>query len=85
MQAITEQEVSKFYSQQGFSRSVQEVSVYLKESFGSPERRDYGTGHELNFVVFMYCLYKIGVLKEFDFLAAVNCVFVKYMELIRDV
>lgn len=53
------------------------------ESFGSNERLDYGTGHELNFVVFLFCLFKMGILLAEDLKAAVNCVFNKYMELMR--
>ncbi|KAM0687871.1 Serine/threonine-protein phosphatase 2A activator [Conglomerata obtusa] len=30
---------------------------YLVESFGNPTRIDYGTGHELNFLCFLYVLY----------------------------
>ncbi|KAF7682716.1 Serine/threonine-protein phosphatase 2A activator [Astathelohania contejeani] len=29
---------------------------YLLASFGNPCRMDYGTGHELNFLCFLYCL-----------------------------
>jgi serine/threonine-protein phosphatase 2A activator len=53
------------------------------ESFGSNERLDYGTGHELNFVAFLFCLFKMGILLADDLKAAVNCIFNKYMELMR--
>lgn len=33
-----------------------EVKVYLNDSFGSHQRIDYGTGHELNFFLFLMCL-----------------------------
>ena len=46
---------------------------------GSYERRDYGTGHELNFIVFLYCLYKIGVMNTDDLQASINCIFDKYL------
>ena len=29
--------------------------AYLRESFGNPVRMDYGTGHELNFLCYLYC------------------------------
>lgn len=41
-----------------------EVSAYLMGSFGSPQRLDYGTGHELSFVAFVGCLWKLGFFKD---------------------
>lgn len=37
-----------------------EVAAYLLGSFGSPERLDYGTGHELSFLAFLACIWKLG-------------------------
>lgn len=37
-----------------------ECSTYLVESFGNAIRIDYGTGHELAFVMFLCCLYKVS-------------------------
>lgn len=45
---------------------VDELKVYLTDSFGNATRIDYGTGHELNFVMFLMCLYKLNVLKAED-------------------
>jgi len=67
----------------GFEKSIPELSVYLQESFGSHERLDYGTGHELNFVAFLFCMFKVGALLAEDLEATVNCIFNKYMELMR--
>lgn len=36
-----------------------ELSPYLLESCGNPTRLDYGTGHELAFVCFLFCLAKL--------------------------
>lgn len=36
-----------------------EISSYLLGSFGSPQRIDYGTGHELSFLAFLACLWKL--------------------------
>lgn len=47
-------------------RAVPEISVYFTESFGNAIRIDYGTGHELSFIMFLCCLFKIGFLKEED-------------------
>lgn len=70
---------------EGFERGIDEIKEYLIDSFGSKERIDYGTGHELNFVMFMYCLYKMGIYEEKDFKSVVNVIFQKYLELMRKV
>ena len=59
----------------GFEKAIPELKVYWLESFGHYERLDYGTGHELTFVVFLFCLFKLQVLEEADLCAAVNKVF----------
>ena len=43
----------------GSSSSADELAVYLVDSFGNKQRIDYGTGHEMNFVIFMLGLYKL--------------------------
>jgi len=40
-----------------------EISPYLKDSFGNAIRIDYGTGHEMAFIFFLACLFKIGYFK----------------------
>ena len=67
----------------GFERCISEIKVYWEESFGSYERIDYGTGHELNFVVFLFCLFKMGVYNEGDLCSAINKIFQRYMVLMR--
>lgn len=37
-----------------------ELRQYLEDSFGNKQRIDYGTGHELNFIIFLLGLYKLG-------------------------
>ena len=34
------------------------------ESFGNPTRIDYGTGHEMNFVMFLSTLFMVGALNK---------------------
>lgn len=46
--------------------AITEVVVYFTESFGNKTRIDYGTGHELSFIMFLCCLFKIGALTELD-------------------
>jgi serine/threonine-protein phosphatase 2A activator len=49
--------------------------VYLTEGFGNPTRIDYGTGHEMSFIMLMCCLFQIGALLEEDKVAAVTHIF----------
>lgn len=44
--------------------ALNEVSCYLLESFGNTTRIDYGTGHELAFIAFLVCLFKLKILKS---------------------
>lgn len=41
-----------------------EVSKYFLGSWGSSQRLDYGTGHELSFLAFLGCLWKLGLFKD---------------------
>lgn len=41
-----------------------EVSRYLIGAFGSSQRLDYGTGHELSFLAFLGSLWKLGYFKD---------------------
>lgn len=60
-----------------------ELAPYLTDSFGNASRIDYGTGHETNFVAFLYCLARLGLVREEDYQAIVLRVFVKYLDLMR--
>ena len=42
----------------------QELKAYLLGSFGSAQRLDYGTGHELSFLAFLAGLWKLRVLGD---------------------
>ncbi|KAF4549746.1 Serine/threonine-protein phosphatase 2A activator 1-like protein [Elsinoe fawcettii] len=47
--------------QNGHHESMQqELGDYLLGSFGSPERLDYGTGHELSFLAFLGGIWKLN-------------------------
>jgi serine/threonine-protein phosphatase 2A activator len=37
-----------------------EIASYFLGSFGSAQRLDYGTGHELSFLAFIACIWKLG-------------------------
>ncbi|KAG5418118.1 RRD2 [Candida metapsilosis] len=60
-----------------------ETSTYLTNSWGDRTRIDYGSGHELNFICFLLCLYKLGIIKQEDFPALILQVFTKYMSTMR--
>ncbi|XP_011694029.1 PREDICTED: serine/threonine-protein phosphatase 2A activator [Wasmannia auropunctata] len=66
-------------------RAIPEVVQYLYESFGNPTRIDYGTGHEMAFLMFLCCVFKIGAFEDTmdDRIAVVTKVFNRYMELVR--
>jgi hypothetical protein len=66
-------------------QAIPELKTYLVESFGQYERLDYGTGHELNFVVFLLCLVKLGIYKQDDFKALINKIFQRYLVLMRKI
>lgn len=44
--------------------AVDELKAYFLGGFGSPQRLDYGTGHELSFLAFLGCLWKLGAFKD---------------------
>ena len=52
-------EVLAYKSSSGVS-AKSELEAYLIGSFGSSQRLDYGTGHELSFIAFLGCLWKLG-------------------------
>lgn len=56
-------------------RAVPEIVQYLYESFGNPTRIDYGTGHEMAFLMFLCCMFKIGAFTQDDKVAVVVKIF----------
>ncbi|KAI5244112.1 Phosphotyrosyl phosphatase activator [Aureobasidium subglaciale] len=64
-----------------------ELSAYLLGSFGSPERLDYGTGHELSFLAFLACVWKLGGFAQaergVEERGIVTAIIQPYLELVR--
>lgn len=65
--------------------AIAEVETYLNQSFGNRTRIDYGSGHELNFMIWLLCLYQLRVVGKSDFKALVLRVFVRYLSLMRTI
>ena len=62
---------------------ILELKSYFMDSFGNPYRLDYGTGHELNFLCFLYILYKAGLYTSDDFSYLALNIFYKYILFMR--
>jgi len=60
-----------------------ELAIYLSDSFGNATRIDYGTGHEMAFVVYLCSLFLVGVWKDEDRPAVGLKVFSRYMDVCR--
>ena len=61
--------------------AAMELAPYLVDSFGNRTRIDYGTGHEMTFVMFVCGLFKIGFLGPEDMVAVGLKVFSAYFDL----
>lgn len=66
-----------------FHPALIEISTYFIESFGNATRIDYGTGHELSFIMFLCALYKIQALTENDNLHTGLKIFNTYLIFVR--
>ena len=66
------------------SEQLSDLCTYLTESWGDRTRIDYGSGHELNFICFLYCLFELKVLElDKDSTNAVLVIFIKYLDIMR--
>lgn len=63
---------------------LSELSFNFVASFGSGPRLDYGTGHELSFVLWLLSLRLVGILSARDDAAVVLRIFTSYLELVRE-
>ena len=84
VEELTEQ-LEKLHEPLGLpdARWSEEVATYLKQAFGSRERIDYGSGHELNFIVWLLCLNRLGILPPSTFSSVALLIFPQYLRLLR--
>lgn len=59
--------IDNFYKLENPQGFLIEIRWYISNSFGSRERLDYGTGHELNFLAFLTGLLKVDIM-NFNYL-----------------
>lgn len=63
----------------------EELAGYVMDSFGNRQRIDYGTGHELHFIIFLLCLDKIGFFAGDRPAVLAVKVFAAYLDLVRTI
>eukprot|EP00117_Sycon_ciliatum_P045902 scpid66262/ scgid32944/ Serine/threonine-protein phosphatase 2A activator; PP2A, subunit B&apos; Phosphotyrosyl phosphatase activator; Serine/threonine-protein phosphatase 2A regulatory subunit 4; Serine/threonine-protein phosphatase 2A regulatory subunit B&apos len=68
---------------EGLAGAVVELQAYFTDAFGNSRRIDYGSGHEANFVAFLCCLCKLGIIEQSDSPTLVLLVFQRYIQLMR--
>lgn len=78
LRSCLEQETHRFPDE-----LYEELQPYFIGSFGSPQRLDYGTGHELNFLAFLGCLWKLGVFAHGQERAIIVGIIQPYLTLVR--
>ncbi|KAI4137596.1 MAG: hypothetical protein LQ341_005078 [Variospora aurantia] len=65
--------------------AITETSTYLQNSFGNRTRIDYGSGHELNFIIWLLCLNRLSLLPPSTFPALTLLAFPRYITLMRKI
>ena len=90
-QAVEEQlqDILAEYLPEELEPAFEELGAYLMGSFGSAQRLDYGTGHELSFIAFLACLWKVNFFPQaepgVEERGIVLGVFELYLSLIRKI
>ncbi|KAL9604013.1 MAG: hypothetical protein Q9219_000775 [cf. Caloplaca sp. 3 TL-2023] len=65
--------------------AISEVSTYFQNSYGNRTRIDYGSGHELNFIIWLLCLNRLSLLPPSSFPALALHIFPEYVRLMRKI
>ncbi|KAI7680101.1 Phosphotyrosyl phosphatase activator [Hortaea werneckii] len=78
--------LNEYARENGFNRTamIDELKAYLLGGFGSAQRLDYGTGHELSFLAFLGCLWKLGFFADGEERSIVIGVVEPYLHLVRN-
>ena len=63
--------------------ALSETCTYFSHSFGDESRIDYGSGHELNFALWLLCLRQLSIVKDDVFPALALVVFPRYLKVMR--
>ncbi|CAI6332375.1 unnamed protein product [Periconia digitata] len=64
---------------------IEELSTYLHHAFGNRSRIDYGSGHELNFFLWLLCLNRLSLVPTSAFPALALVVLPAYLTLMRKI
>nr|OQO06861.1 hypothetical protein B0A51_17439 [Rachicladosporium sp. CCFEE 5018] len=81
-----DQKLAAWHSRLGVPKAaVEELSPYIANAFGNGSRIDYGSGHELNFILWVLCLRQLDLLPDSIFPALTLLVFPRYLTLMRDI
>ena len=80
-----EKALPEWHAQLGLTdkQQVEEVSGYLHNAFGNKRRIDYGSGHELNFFLWLLCLNRLSLLPPQTFPSLALAVLPAYLNLMR--
>ncbi len=84
---LAAKEQSGWHKQLGLAseEAISEISTYFLQCFGNRTRIDYGSGHELNFMIWLLCLYQLQIITPSDFRPLVLKVFSRYLTLMRQI
>ncbi|RPA93841.1 Phosphotyrosyl phosphatase activator [Choiromyces venosus 120613-1] len=74
-----------FYDEDGVIKkgAIQEIKAYFAEAFGNRTRIDYGSGHELNYLIYLLCLRQLSLLPPSTYTPIVLHLFTRYLTLMR--